>query len=309
MSPVSEALQWGGAVTAGMQLLGFVHGYVFQTEKLYDVIGALNSVALLILAFYLPTQGKNMGTDDPRKIAVALLFALSRIYLLIFLGWRAKDRGGDTRFEEIKPYFGKYLAAWILQGVWVFCVALPMLVVCAAPDQVEMSPGAWALVAFAYTGLLLQITADMQKTSWVHAGRQGGFCDKGVWALSRHPNYFGEMLMWWCAWGLCAGLLTLKNKNYEGPVYASLLSPGISMFLLLFVSGMPLAEGKALKRYVDIPAYWEYRKSTSPFVPMPQFLWKVLPGFVQTILGEFSMYEYKPSASDGYSSEEHSESK
>lgn len=69
--------------------------------------------------------------------------------------------------------------------------------------------------------------------------------------------------MWWCAWGLCAGLLSLENsKDYTGPVYASLLSPGISMFLLLFVSGMPLAEGKALKRYENIPAYWEYRKST-----------------------------------------------
>jgi steroid 5-alpha reductase family enzyme len=133
----------------------------------------------------------------------------------------------------------------------------------------------------------------VQKALWVKAGREGGFCQVGVWKYSRHPNYFAEMLQWWAAWGLAFG----SGSGWgDAQWWVSILSPVITMNILLNTAGTGVANanGKNLKRYYDhYPDYARYRKETSILIPMIGY--KYVPMFLKrTIFFDFARYEYRP---------------
>jgi steroid 5-alpha reductase family enzyme len=285
---VDEAFWTAGVITAGIQGFGFLAAYLLQTEAFYDVLGGVNSLALVVSSL---AVGNGLNSDW-RKIGLSTLFALSRFWLLAFLAWRAKDRGGDSRFTEVKPYFFKFLVVWILQGIWVFCVAMPMLFVNGIKNKVDLEPIDYAVIVVLGLALLIEILADVQKARWVKAGRAGGFCQVGLWAYSRHPNYFGEVLIWWCSWFLTISVWT-ADAELRIPGICSLLSPLVTTVLLLFVSGLPLAEGKGLARYQSMEGYQEYRDNTPILVPLIGY--RCIPAIIKkTVLCEWSMYEYKP---------------
>jgi len=132
----------------------------------------------------------------------------------------------------------------------------------------------------------------------VKAGRKGSFCQVGVWKYSRHPNYFGEILQWWSAWGFSYG-----SGSGAGDVqwWFGILSPLITMKILLFTSGTGVANanGKGLKRYYDkCPIdYSEYRQSTSILIPMVGY--KYIPMILKrTIFLDLKHFEYEPEVSD-----------
>ena len=110
----------------------------------------------------------------------------------------ASCRQGDGRFDKIKSDFGRFLAAWLMQGFWVQLIAMPMLFVNASSAKPNFSIYDWVMILGYGGSVLLEIVADIQKAAWVKAGRVGGFCKDGIWAFSRHPNYFGEIAQW-CA--------------------------------------------------------------------------------------------------------------
>jgi steroid 5-alpha reductase family enzyme len=187
-----------------------------------------------------------------------------------------------------------------VQAFWVFLISLPLLVVQATDglSSEETGDGSTAslttldklaLVGMA-VGILMEIVADIQKAMWVEKGRPGGFCTVGLWSVSRHPNYAGEMIQWWCAWIVAYGavsstattatsdtqLQSLQSILTSGIDLKSLLenpwmwwilsslSPLFTMHILLNVpgTGVAHAEGKNLKRYYDSEygdAYKKYR--------------------------------------------------
>ena len=199
-------------ITACIQLLGFAAAYQLQTEVFYVILGGIN---VLVLGAYSAYAGQDFDNDllwanDGRKVANTIVFSCSRAWLLIFLAWRAHERGGDSRFDGVKNKFGLFLLYWTVQGVWVFTISMPAVFVNAVAGEPKefsaldtISIAAWAC------GVVFEVLADVQKARWVKKGRQGTFCQVGVWKLSRHPNYFGEMLQWWSAWlfayGSCSG--------------------------------------------------------------------------------------------------------
>ena len=149
--------------------------------------------------------------------------------------------------------------------------------------------------------LLLEMVADITKFRWVARGRPGGFCNIGVWRFSRHPNYFGEIMMWWCAWGLTLRLTKEFGNNQNDNdqftplswIGFALLSPLTTMLLLLFISGLPFCEGKHLKRHWNTPGFQEYWRSTSILVPMPKALYKKVPMWMRRLFFcELRRYEY-----------------
>ncbi|CAD7973649.1 unnamed protein product [Amoebophrya sp. A25] len=298
---IPTVLSWAAGLTGGIQLLGFIHGFTFQTEAFYDALGGINSLTFVVLAFIL--RGEELW-GNPRQISISCLFAASRLWLLSFLAWRAKERGGDGRFDKLKPYFFTFLIVWFLQAVWVFCVGLPVLVLDGITESVPLNVGDYICIGLFTLGLLAQIHSDIVKAMWVKSGRAGGFCTRALWYWSRHPNYFGEILMWWCAWGLCVRPM-LVGSNVAVYCALAVLSPLITTLLLLGVSGMPLAEGKALERYYTgkyREEYIAYRERTSPLIPVPTSLYKALPIAVKRIFFlEFKCYEYTPADSEGAS--------
>jgi steroid 5-alpha reductase family enzyme len=192
----SQALVYGSAVatTFAMQTIGFIAAYLLKTETFYDIVGGANYLLLALLSAILGATGDGAlpWVDDPRKILTTVLFACSRGWLLLFLAWRAHERKGDSRFDEVLGKNGNapqplnFFVYWMVQGLWVMLVSMPMLFVNSSnlrkPDLSVYD----ILCAILYgSGVLIEIVADFQKAMWVKRGRQGHFCDVGVWKYSR----------------------------------------------------------------------------------------------------------------------------
>jgi steroid 5-alpha reductase family enzyme len=294
MSPETEILAISAAITAGIQFLGFLVAYKLQTEKFYDILGGFN---FLVLGIYSAIDGEYPGGawyENTRKVCATIIFSLSRAWLLLFLAWRAHERGGDARFDEVKDKFGMFLLYWFVQAIWVFCISLPIIFINSSDKAFDglSTLDYICIVAFAFA-VVFEIVSDVQKALWVKAGREGGFCQVGVWKYSRHPNYFAEMLQWWAAWGLAFG----SGSGWgDAQWWVSILSPVITMNILLNTAGTGVANanGKNLKRYYDhYPDYARYRKETSILIPMIGY--KYVPMFLKrTIFFDFARYEYRP---------------
>lgn len=288
------------AITYGIQLSGFAVAFAKQTEKFYDILGGVNYLALAIWSALIP--GASLWASDPHKVTMTVLFIASRSWLLLFLAWRAHERGGDGRFDEIKPYFFKFLTAWLVQGAWCFLISMPMLFVNSSNVYSKtFTPLDWIGSIGFGLGILIEIVADIQKAFWVKAGREGGFCTRGIWNYSRHPNYFGEMLQWWCAWLFAYSSSEKAAGGYADPLWwFCSVSPIFTMIILLFVpaTGVANAEGSNLKRYYDNYAdmYSKYRANTSILLPMIGY--RYVPAFLKrTIFLDWDRYEYHPDES------------
>jgi steroid 5-alpha reductase family enzyme len=249
-------------VDFGIQLAGWAVATLLKSEKFYDALG---SVAYLTLALGSLAYG---GTYHARQVAWTCAVAAWTLRLGSFLVLRVLRTGGDSRFDEIKHRPLSFLVAWVLQGVWVWVVSLPLLLLNAAPANPAFvwtdAVGAVAWVA----GFLIETTADFQKLGFkADPDNQGRFIDVGLWRYARFPNYFGEILLWTGVFlGCCA--------VFEGAEWAAVVSPVFVSFLLLFVSGVPLQEQQALARWGAEPAYQAYRARTNLLVPLP---FKILP--------------------------------
>lgn len=288
-------------ITACTQLTGYVASYALQTEVFYDVMGGLNFLGLAAFSALYPDGASG---DHVRGTSATILFALSRGWLLLFLGWRAHQRGGDARFDGVVDKAGLFLVYWTVQAFWVYLISLPALFIngsSARPGEFTVldiiAQMGWAL------GIFLEILADVQKSVWVKRGRKGNFCTVGIWKYSRHPNYFGELLQWWCAWlfAFSSSELSGTGGGLSDPLWwMCILSPCFTTHILLNVSGTGLvdAEGRGLKRYYDKcpEEYAEYRKNTSILIPMVGYgcipLW-----LKRTFFLDFKRYEYRPSTS------------
>eukprot|EP00930_Biecheleria_cincta_P039999 TRINITY_DN27444_c0_g2_i1.p1 TRINITY_DN27444_c0_g2~~TRINITY_DN27444_c0_g2_i1.p1 ORF type:complete len:304 (-),score=26.85 TRINITY_DN27444_c0_g2_i1:135-1046(-) len=279
-------------ITLGIQLSGFAVAFALQTEVFYDVLGGLNYLAIAAYSFLQP---ESPGSSGARRSANTLIFVCSRAWLCVFLAWRAHDRKGDARFDGVKEKFWHFLLFWTVQGVWVLLISMPMLFINSVPSQTELSTFDWlAMLGFAL-GVLIEVSADVQKTLWIKSGRPGGFCTAGLWSFSRHPNYFGEMLQWWCSWAFAYS----SGSGVDDLLWwACIASPAFTMHVLLNIpaTGIAQANGKNLKRYYEQPdsrkTYSEYRESTSILIPMIGY--RYVPKLLkQTLLFDFARYEYR----------------
>mmetsp|Transcript_13160 Transcript_13160/g.30251 ORF Transcript_13160/g.30251 Transcript_13160/m.30251 type:complete len:387 (+) Transcript_13160:109-1269(+) len=315
----SQGLVYGTAVatTFGMQSLGFVLAYLLKTETFYDVFGGFNYLVLALLSSVLGASGGGSlsWVDDPRKILTTVLFGLSRGWLLLFLAWRAHERKGDSRFDEVlgkgefagqTPQPLRFFVFWIAQAFWVMLVSLPMLFVNASSViKPNFSPYDVTMAVLFGIGVIVEIIGDIQKAWWVRRGREGDFCSVGLWKYSRHPNYFGEIFQWWCLWLFS---YSSSTRGYADPLWwLGILSPLFTMQILMTMepTGLCNAEGKNLKRYYDKcpERYQKYRDNTSilwPFVGygyVPMFL-------KRTFFLDFEKYEYKDAATTNNNKDE-----
>lgn len=286
-------------ITAFIQFSGFLVAFWLQTEKFYDILGGLNFISLAAYSALSAQSGLHPWSEDPRKIAITSVFVCSRGWLLLFLAWRAHERQGDSRFDGVTDKFWKFLIFWTAQGMWVLIISLPMLFVNSSavwqPDSTTFDRLTFSGFA---GGVLLELVADTQKAIWVRAGRKGCFCQSGVWSLSRHPNYFGEMLQWWCAWSFAFSSGSGLTDVMWG---LGILSPLCTSQILLNIpeTGVMQANGKSLKRYYDkVPEeYAKYRQSTSILLPMIGY--KYVPVFFKrTVFLDLARYEYRPRKED-----------
>jgi len=232
----------------------FVPSFRAQTERFFDLTGSLTYVSVVATALLAS------GVKDARSLFLGALVLVWAVRLGTFLFARINRDGKDARFDELKPSFLRFFGAWTLQGLWVF---LTLACALAAITSEGVRPlGVAALVGSLIwaVGFSIEIVADRQKTRFrADPDNKGRFIQSGLWAWSRHPNYFGEIVLWF-------GVAILAFPELAGWQYVTLVSPVFVYVLLTRVSGIPLLEERAEAKWGDDPEYRAYRDRTPELV-------------------------------------------
>lgn len=243
------------AMAFGINWVAFLPAYLAQTERYYDLTGTLTYLTLIVC-------GLALGAPDARAWIIAGLVALWAVRLGSFLFARIRRDGRDTRFDRIKPYFGRFLVTWTLQALWVLLTFSCGLAAMTSPS-VPLGLVALLGICVWAVGFGIEVTADRQKQSFrADPANEGRFITTGLWAWSRHPNYFGEIVLW-------TGVALIALPALSGWQYVTLISPVFVTLLLTRISGVSMLEAAGLKRWGDDPKYQAYLARTAMLVPRP----------------------------------------
>lgn len=248
---------WVAAVAFGVNWVAFVPSYLNRTELYYDLVGSLTYLSTTLLAALLASP------LDARSWLLLLLVVIWSGRLGIFLFRRVRSAGKDGRFDTIKQSAPRFLVAWTTQGLWVVFTAAAAHAAIASDDP--QSFGVWAVVGLVLwlAGFGMEAVADAQKNAFrSDPANDGRFITTGLWAWSRHPNYFGEILLWF-------GVAVIAFPALSGWQYVALLSPVFVYLLLTRVSGIPMLERRADKRWGGEEEYEAYKARTPVLVPRP----------------------------------------
>ena len=246
-----------GLVAFVIQWAVFVPSYRAQTEHWYDLTGSLTYLTIIVGTLLLA------GRFDARSLLLVVLVSIWAIRLGRYLVRRIEKAGSDTRFDDIKPSFTRFLMAWTLQGLWVFLTlgaALAAMTTAAAPP---MGLVGLAGLGLWVAGFAIEAIADAQKQAFRDdPSNKGCFIHSGLWAWSRHPNYFGEITLW-------LGTAVIAWPALSGWQTVTLVSPLFVYLLLTRVSGIPILEARADERWGDDPAYQDYKARTPVLMLQP----------------------------------------
>lgn len=232
----------------------FIPSFAFQTEHYFDLTGSISYLSAVALAFYLNPS------VDPRDLLIGLLIVVWAVRLGSFLFMRVKQDGKDDRFTIMKTQFHWFLMTWTLGGLWVF---LTMAAGLAAITSNTTQPfGLMAYLGFALWifGFSIEVIADRQKRVFKkNQQKDKEFITSGLWAWSRHPNYFGEITLW-------IGLTLIALPVLSGWQLVTLISPVFVYILLTKISGIPLLENRGMKKWGSDPEYIDYVNRTPALI-------------------------------------------
>ena len=238
-----------------LQWAAFVPAWVWRTERWFDLAGSATFLTLILVAV------SARGAADARSLAIAAMVAIWAVRLGAFLFARIRRQGFDRRFDRIKQDPARFFLTWTLQGLWVSLTLSAALGAVTAATSVPLGWPAAAGIVLWGGGLLVEVTADAQKRRFrMVAANSGRFIATGLWARCRHPNYLGEILLW-------TGVAVAALPALDGWRYLTLVSPAFVWLLLTRVSGIPLLEAQADRKWGADPAYQAYKARTPVLVP------------------------------------------
>jgi steroid 5-alpha reductase family enzyme len=237
-----------------LQWLAFIPAYVLQTEVFYDLTGSITYISVVAAALFLS------GSYDPGSLLIAACVLIWALRLGTFLFRRILEDGSDGRFDKLKPAPLRFFVVWNLQALWVLvCVGCAL----AAISSGDGNPVSSLLVLGCVLwvgGFVIEVVADHQKRVFRKRHGRDGFVQTGLWRLSRHPNYLGEILLW-------LGIAIMSLPALQGWQHLTLVSPVFVCVLLTRISGVPLLERKADRLWGEDPAYQAYKDRTPVLVP------------------------------------------
>lgn len=235
----------------------FVPSYLARTEAYFDLTGSATYITVTGFAL--------LASDDidARAVIVAGAVLVWALRLGSFLFRRVRRDGGDGRFDWIKTNFLRFLMTWTLQGLWVLLTLAAALAVITAEERRDVDAFLVVGMAVWVIGFAIEVTADRQKSAFrADPANHGRFITSGVWAWSRHPNYFGEITLW-------VGIAITALPILSGWRWLMLISPVFVVVLLTRISGIPMLERRAEKRWGEDPEFRAYTDSTPALVPRP----------------------------------------
>ena len=238
-----------------IQWIAFLPAYIFQTEKFYDLTGSLT---YLTVVWYALTFSSNHFSDlSISNITIVLLITFWALRLGSFLFMRIHKDGEDKRFRSIKPSATQFFMTWTLQGLWVSLCSMCALTAISSESGVVVNALFYIGLALFVYGFSIEIIADKQKSRFRSIPEnRDSFITTGLWAKSRHPNYFGEIVLW-------TGIACISFSSLKGMQYLTLISPIFTYLLLVYVSGVRMLEARADKKWGNDQTYIKYKDETS----------------------------------------------
>jgi len=228
----------------------FVPSFIGQTEHYFDLTGTISYLTAIALGFYLNPS------SDPRDLLIGVLITIWAIRLGTFLFTRVKKDGKDKRFTVMKTQFVWYLMTWTIGGCWVFITMAAGLAAITSNTTVALGWPALVGTLLWIIGFSIEIIADKQKRDFKKdTSKDKEFITTGLWAWSRHPNYFGEIMLW-------IGVTIIAYPVLVGWQLCTLISPIFVYVLLTRISGVPLLENRAIKKWGSDPEYTSYLERT-----------------------------------------------
>lgn len=241
-------------IAIAINIFMFVPAFVWKTDKLTDISYA---VTFVVLALY----GLFAGTLTFEKIILFAMIAAWAFRLGTYLLVRIWKTGRDKRFDDKRDYFWKFLGFWLLQGFTVWVVMIPTTFFLHT-DATHFTAISIIGIFMWGGGLILESFADYQKYTFINDPKnQGKWIQSGVWSISRHPNYLGEIALWAGIYltVVCSLAVPEKLIGLVGPIFIAVL--------IIFVSGIPLLEKYANDRWGNDPAYQQYKKRVGVLIP------------------------------------------
>jgi len=239
----------------------FIHAYIFQTEHYFDATGSFTYISLSIILILNSIFSSSFEGLNPYTYLIGIMVILWSLRLGMFLFKRVKDVGQDIRFLEMKKDFFWFFMTWTLSGLWVFLTYAAGLSAMTSINLIENM--SFYHFIFMLTGFLLwvvgfviEILADNQKKIFrENPSNKGKFISSGLWAWSRHPNYFGEIILW-------LGIAIIAFPSMEGGEFLGLISPLFVYVLLTKISGIPMLEKSSDNKWGLEEDYIKYKKTT-----------------------------------------------
>lgn len=233
----------------------FIPSFMFQTEHFFDLTGSISYIATVALAYLA------VPDMDLRGQLLCLMIAIWAARLGSFLFIRVRKAGKDGRFDEIKKRFFRFAFTWTLGGAWVFITMAAGLAAMTSAEQKPLGALAYLGVTIWAFGFIFEVVADRQKTAFrKDPDNADKFITTGLWSRSRHPNYFGEIVLW-------LGVTLIAIPVLSGWQYVTLISPLFVILLLTRVSGIPLLERRGKEKWGSDPDYQQYLDSTPALIP------------------------------------------
>jgi len=250
--PAMTALALGAFA---IQWLAFIPARLFQTERFYDLTGSITYIAVTLAAISAATA------PSSAQWLIALMIFIWAGRLGNFLFRRIHAAGGDQRFDHIKVSSSRFFVAWTLQGAWVVMTSCAALTAILSAERTAVGViyvmGAVMWVA----GFVIEVMADQQKSRFrADPANAGRFINVGLWARSRHPNYFGEILLW-------AGIAVMAIPYLSSTQWVVMLSPLFVYALLTRISGIPTLARRGQQLWGDDPTYQAYVANTPRLLP------------------------------------------
>jgi steroid 5-alpha reductase family enzyme len=250
---MTDFLIVSGAAAAVCVVAMVVTAYAARRAGRVSVVDVTWGLALTVVALVSAV----LGDGDPlRRWLLVGLVTVWGVRLSWHIGRRNTGHGEDPRYTELlrTKRGGPLVRVWIPQGGAIWFVSLPVQVSAVTGGGVALV--VWLGAALWLVGVFFESVGDAQLAAFKRDPARGPVMDRGLWHLTRHPNYFGDACVWWGLWLVAAS---------AWPGVLTVLSPLAMTYFLVFATGAKLLEETMMER----PGYPEYAARTSMFVPLP----------------------------------------
>jgi steroid 5-alpha reductase family enzyme len=250
-----------GASAAAVLAFVFVIWLVSLAMRDVSIVDIAWGPSFLLIAGVAAWVGD--GATSRTRLLLALV-ALWSLRLAGYLAWRNLGSGEDFRYQKMRAYWGarfrwvSLFTVFLLQGTLAWIVSAPIQLAMASPEPPRLGRLDGIGIALFVVGFLFESVGDLQLARFkADPANAGKVLDSGLWAWTRHPNYFGDFLQWWA-------FFTIALSTPRG--WVSIVGPLLMTWLLMKVSGVAMLERSLRKKK---PGYDRYRERVPAFFPHP----------------------------------------